>query len=85
MNKDARQYTIRKIPAELDHRLRKLARQRGASLNSVIVECLARQVDLDAKAAVYDDLDGLIGKWKPDAKMEASLGDQRKIDKDAWK
>jgi hypothetical protein len=85
MNKDARQYTIRKIPVELDRRLRKLARQRGASLNSVIVECLARQVDLDAKKAVYDDLDDLIGKWKPDTKMEAALADQRKIDKDAWK
>ena len=85
MNKDARQYTIRKIPAELDRRLRNLARQRGASLNSVIVECLARQVDLDGKEPIYDDLDDLIGKWKPDAKMKATLGDQRKIDKDAWK
>ena len=35
MERKTAQYTIRKVPAELDRRLRKLARQHGKSLNRV--------------------------------------------------
>lgn len=85
MQKNAKQYTVRQIPRELDRRLRNLARQRGMSLNAFIVESLARQADLAPEQARYHDLDDLIGKWVHDDELEAALQDQRRIDEDMWK
>ncbi len=80
-----KQYTIRQVPAELDRRLRKLARQQGKSLNAFVVECLARQADLSPEPVRYHDLDHLIGKWVHDEEFEAALQDQRRIDEEMWK
>lgn len=80
MEKSATQYTIRKIPRELDRRLKKLARQKELSLNSFIVECLTREADLAPLKKTYHDLDHLCGKWKDDPEFDAILQDQRKID-----
>lgn len=55
MSKDAKQYTIRQIPEQLDRRLRKLARQRGISLNALVVECLAREADIAPEQPRYHD------------------------------
>lgn len=85
MQKNATQYTIRRIPRELDRRLKKLARERGVSLNSFIVECLARQADLAPDKQTYHDLDHLAGTWVHDDEMDAALEDQRRIDEDMWK
>lgn len=40
-----------------------------------------------AKAAstrIYTDLDGVIGSWVPDRKVDRALSEQRRIDKDLW-
>jgi hypothetical protein len=84
MDKKTAQYTIRKVPAELDRRLRKLARQRGKSLNAFVVECLAREADTAPEQPRYHDLDHLIGTWQEDPQFDAILKQQRKIDKDLW-
>lgn len=85
MHKSDTQYTVRQIPRELDRRLKKLARQRGMSLNSFIVECLTREADLAPDKPKYHHLDHLFGKWQEDPEFDAILQEQRKIDEDLWK
>lgn len=85
MKKNAVQYTVRQVPCELDRRLRKLAKQRGMSLNAFVVECLSREADLSPEQPRYHDLDHLIGKLVYDEELEAALQDQRKIDEEMWK
>jgi predicted HicB family RNase H-like nuclease len=44
------QYTIRKVPHSLDEALRRVARERGKSLNEVVIEALARGLALPGSA-----------------------------------
>lgn len=53
------QYTIRGVPKELDERLRQEARERGESLNTLVVETLA-QAKLPSSEPRHD-LDWFIG------------------------
>jgi hypothetical protein len=79
------QYTLRKIPAEVDKALRRRARKEGRSLNEVAVEALSRGAGVEAVAAKNHDLDFAIGSWVEDAEFDRAIKDQRKIDVDMWK
>ncbi len=54
------QYTIRAIPVSIDHALRSLAKNENKSLNEVVIEALARDLELDAKPPENPDLEALI-------------------------
>ncbi len=79
------QYTIRKIPRELDKALRKKARSEGRSLNEVAVEALARGAGLGQEIAKNHDLDFAIGSWVEDPEFDKIMQEQRQIDQDMWK
>jgi len=80
-----RQYTIRAIPPAVDRALRRRARQEAKSLNTVVVEALARGLELEAKPAEHTDLDALIGTWQEDPAFDRAMTDFERVDEAAWK
>ena len=83
--KHTKQYTIRGVSEALDRELRKLADQKGISLNAWVLDVLSKHSGLQGEGPLYHDLDALSGKWKDDAQMTKALKAQRQIDKDLWK
>jgi predicted nucleotidyltransferase len=79
------QYTLRKIPREVDKALRQKARKERRSLNDVAIEALSRGAGVDGPVEVNHDLDFAIASWVEDPECEKTLEDQRKIDADLWK
>jgi len=79
------QYTIRKVPPEVDKALRRKARKEGRSLNDIAVEALARGAGIDATIMKNHHLDFVIGTWVEDPEFDNALDDQRQIDPDLWK
>ena len=75
-------YTIRGIPAEVDHALRVKAAQRKQSLNRLVVDELTRAV---IGKPVKADFSDLVGKWAPDPEFDEVIASQRQIDADKWK
>ncbi len=75
-------YTIRGIPAEVDHALRAKAAQRKQSLNQVLVDELTRAL---IGRPVKADFSDLVGKWMPDPGFDDVIESQRQIDGDRWK
>ena len=51
------QYTIRSIPEAIDRAVRHRARREDKSINAVVVEALARGLDLEAGSVEHTDLD----------------------------
>ena len=79
------QYTIRAVPDAIDRALRRRAKREAKSLNSVVVEALARGLELDARPAEYTDLDHLAGTWQEDTGFDLAIADFERVDEDAWK
>ena len=78
------QYTIRAVPDAIDRAVRKRARREAKSLNAVVVEALARGLELDAAPTVHTDLDHLIGTWEEDPGFDRAVATFERIDDDAW-
>ena len=79
------QYTIRKVPRNVDDALRRRAKQTGKSLNQVLLESLRESAGVSEEAARYSDLDDLAGTWKNDKAFEEAIRSFEKIDQDDWK
>jgi hypothetical protein len=80
-----RQYTIRAIPSAVDRALRKRAKLEDKSLNTVVVEALARGLDLGAVPVEHTDLDFLIGSWQEDPAFDRAIADFERVDEEAWR
>ena len=81
----SRQYTIRAVPEEVDRALRQRARREARSLNAVVVEALARGLELEAEPVRHTDLDDLIGTWQEDPDFDRAVADFERVDDDVWK
>jgi len=79
------QYTLRKIPRDLDQALRRRAKKEGRSLNDVALEALAMGAGVNGHSAANHDLDFAIGSWVADSEFEKAVKDQRQIDPELWK
>ena len=79
------QYTIRAVPDAIDRAVRQRARREEKSINAIVVEAIARGLELDAKPAVCTDLDDLIGTWQEDPDFDSAIAVFERIDQDAWK
>lgn len=77
-----RQLTIRNVPDEVGKRLDRLSRERGESLNTVLVGILTESVDVDARRARLDRY----ATWTEEeaAAFDQALASQRVIDGDLW-
>ena len=78
-----RQLTVRNVPAEVGKRLDRLSRERGQSLNAVVVSILTDSVGVDARRARLERY----ATWnKGDATaFDQALSNQRVIDADLWR
>ena len=76
------QYTVRGVPAEVDHMLRERARATNQSLNQIIVAELIRATIGNERKADFSDV---LGKWTPDEGFDATISAQRQIDWEKWK
>jgi Trm5-related predicted tRNA methylase len=79
------QYTLRNIPAFLDRVLRRKARDRGASLNEIALEALARGMGLSEERVQHRNLRDLAGTWVEDPECDAAIRDQHAIDERLWR
>ena len=75
-------YTIRGVPAEVDHALRVKAALRKQSLNRVVLDELTRAL---IGKPVKTDFSDLVGKWVSDPGFDKMIASQRQIDADKWK
>ncbi len=80
-----RQYTIRSVPDAIDRVVRHRAGREGKSMNAVVVEALARGLELEGGPAEHTDLDHLIGTWQEDPGFDLAVADFERVDDDAWK
>ena len=78
------QYTIRNVPRTLDEALRRAARERGKSLNEVMIEALARGAGIVEDRTPQRDLDDIAGTWRKDAAFDSALAAQDTIDEEMW-
>jgi hypothetical protein len=78
------QYTLRHIPPELDRALKQEAKQRGLSVNQLVLELLRKSTGLAPKRR---NLREMPGAWsKQEAKrFDQLLAEQRRIDEEVWK
>jgi hypothetical protein len=77
------QYTLRKIPSEVDKALRRRARKEGKSLNEVAIEALSRGAGVEMTAQNHE-LDFAIASWTEDPEFDKAMENQRQIDADLW-
>jgi plasmid stability protein len=78
-----RQLTIRKVPDEVGKRLDKLSRDRGKSLNTLVLDILTESVGSDARRARLERY----ATWTVEdaASFDEALASQRGIDADLWR
>jgi hypothetical protein len=79
------QYTIRNVPDILDEALRRAARERGKSLNGVVIEALARGAGVTGDRRRQRDLGDIAGTWHKDPAFENALAAQDTIDEEMWR
>ena len=75
------QYTIRRIPCELNCAQRLKAGQHGQSLNQFVVDELTGAAAMQSVKADFSDL---VGKWTPDSAFDEVIASQRKINSSMW-
>lgn len=86
-----KQLTIRGIPDEVEREIRKMARQKGVSLNKAALAVLEKASGTRGlqknKRRLHHDLDHLCGIWnKAEAgEIEKQISLHRKIDEVLWK
>ena len=85
MKKNPIQYTLRKVPPQVDRTLRQRAREERRSLNDVALEALERGLGLTGKPVRYHDLDDLAGTWVKDAEFDRAVEEMDQIDPELWK
>lgn len=88
---ELKQLTIRGFDEELVHRIERLARHEGISLNQAVMRLLRKGAGLGEKKEQADvvgsSLDYLIGTWSADEaeEMEQAIADFEEIDESMWK
>jgi prophage antirepressor-like protein len=76
------QYSIRRVPREVDRVLRQKAAQSKQSLNQVILDELTVATLGRKQKADFTDL---VGRWTADVAFDETLAAQRQIDWDKWR
>lgn len=80
-----RQFTIRRVPAEVDRALRSRAKKEGKSINKILLESLSLAAGQVSTPLLFHDLDELAGTWTEDPEFDRAIEDQRKVDPELWK
>ena len=76
------QYTIRNIPEPVDTAVRSVARKKGISFNSTVVEALEMAVGANGRQTRNTDFDWIIGSGLKDDSFDESMQWLNKLPKD---
>jgi DNA-binding transcriptional regulator YbjK len=79
------QYTLRKVPQQVDQALRQRAQAEKRSLNEITIEVIEHGLGLTGKPVRHHDLDDLIGTWVHDSKFDQAVEEMDQIDTELWK
>jgi hypothetical protein len=79
------QYTIRGVSEKLDSMVRERAQKYETSLNSFLLDALARGLGADGEQAVCHDMDDLAGTWIEDEEFERAVAAFEMVDEDLWR
>jgi hypothetical protein len=82
--------TVRGIDSVLARKLSREAKERGKSVNQLVVETIQKSFGMNKEkrvSRVYDDLDDLFGRWSQEEleTIQGSIDQQRTIDDELWK
>ena len=72
-----KQYTVRSVSEAIDRAVRHRAMREAKTINSVLVEALAR--GLEVEPVEYRDLDPRIGTWQEDPAFDNAVADFERI------
>jgi hypothetical protein len=78
------QYTIRGIPARFDAVVRQEAKVSHQSMNVILLQALARGLNLGTEPIRFNDLDDLAGSWVKDPEFDRAMADMDKVDEAMW-
>ena len=79
------QYTLRRIPKQVDAALRRRARRERKTLNQVTIEALAEGLGLLEETKKRRSVQDLVGARQKDPDLETVLDEQRRIDPELWR
>ena len=82
---DWMQYTLRRIPKQVDAALRRRARRERKTLNQVTIEALTEGLGLLEEPKKRRSVQDLVGARRKDPDLEAALDEQRRIDPELWR
>jgi hypothetical protein len=69
----------------LDGALRRVARERGKSLNEVAIEALARGAGVIGERERQRNLSDIAGTWRKDPAFDSALAAQDTVDEEMWR
>jgi hypothetical protein len=79
------QYTLRRIPTEVDRAVRRRAREQGRTISEVAIEAMAEGLGLKGEPARRRSVQDLLGARGRDRELEAALAEQRNVDPELWR
>jgi plasmid stability protein len=82
--------TVRGIDDDLNEKLREKAREKGVSINQIVIDALKEQLGLRKKkkfTVVYSDLDHMFGRWSEEdfRRIQGKIDAERVVDTELWK
>ena len=79
------QYTLRRIPRDVDAALRRRAKSEHKTLTQIAIEAMAEGLGLAREPARRRSVRDLVGAGPRDPDLEAALDAQRQIDPELWR
>lgn len=80
---------IRGIDDELKRKIKQRSKEKGLSINKILINIIKKSFNLEKQASFpeYHDLDHLAGKWskKDHRDFNKYIEDFEKIDRELWK
>ncbi len=82
-----KQITVRNIPEELEKEIRRIARERGISINKTIHELLGEALGIDKSSGKKRDLSEFAGFWDEEEAEEFEKATEvfERVDEELWK
>ena len=82
-----KQLTLRNIPEDIEREIRRIARERGSSINKTIHELLGEALGIDRTSGKKRDLSEFSGFWDEEEAKEFEKATEvfEKVDEELWK
>ena len=84
MNSPRIQYTIRKVPQNVNDALRQRVQDERKSMNAVLIDILERGLGIKGAPVYHTDLDDLAGTWVNDPEFDSAIEALDHVDQESW-